>query len=150
MMNQKKMCLLLVVASFMCLFSTGCTQRMIDFTISSTKNVDLSNAASFKRGTVREEGIDTKHIIIIFPTGVPNMKEAVDRAIEKVPGGVALVDGVISHKYFYIPYIYGQNSFVVEGTVLIDPTVAAETLEGDAMAVRMSNGGELQYITGKE
>ena len=142
-MNQKKMCLILVVAGVMCLLSSGCAQRYIDFTIISTKNIDLSQAASFKRAANREVGVDTKHIIVIIPTGVPSMKEAVDRAIEKVPGAVALVDGVISRKWFYIPYIYGQESYIVEGTPLIDTSMTAETLEGDSMAVRLVNGGDL-------
>ncbi len=152
-MNQKKMSIMLVVASLMCLLSTGCTQRMIDFTIISTKNIDLSKAASFRRAKAREEGVDTKHIIVIIPTGVPNMKEAVDRAIEKVPGAVALVDGVISFKHFYIPYIYGQQSYVVEGTPLIDTSLVSGTSEGDFMVARMDKTGyveEFNYVTKQE
>lgn len=101
----------------------GCTQRMIDFTIISSKNVDLSRAAEFTRGRERVEGKDTKYIIIFIPTGIPNMKEAVDRAIEKVPGAVALVDGVLTSVYWYVPLIMGANSYVVEGLPLIDKSL---------------------------
>lgn len=105
------------------LICNGCTTRMVDFTAISTKNVDWSKAAMFNRAPRRVEGKDTAHIIIFIPTGIPNMKEAIDRAIESQPGGVALVDGVVYSKFWWIPYIYGQSSYVVEGTPLIDPTL---------------------------
>jgi len=94
---------------------------LVDFTAISTKNVDWSRATSFERGKARVKGKDIAHIIIVIPTGIPNMKEAVDRAIESVPGGVALLDGVLYHKWFYIPPLYGQSWYVIEGTPLIDP-----------------------------
>ena len=105
-------------------FAIGCTTRLTDFTIISTKNLDLSRGASFKRGGGRVEGEDKVHIIVFIPTGTPNMKEAIDRAIESVPGAVALVDGVVSSHAWYIPYIYGQSRYLVEGTPLIDPALA--------------------------
>ncbi|HPN57210.1 MAG TPA: hypothetical protein PLD92_10210, partial [Candidatus Omnitrophota bacterium] len=55
----------------------GCTVRMIDFTILSTKNIDLARASTFKRGAARVEGKDEISIIIFIPTGVPNVKEAI-------------------------------------------------------------------------
>jgi phosphoribosylcarboxyaminoimidazole (NCAIR) mutase len=105
------------------LVCAGCTTRMVDFTTISTKNVDWSKAETFVRAPARVEGIDKVHIIIFIPTGIPNMKEAIDRAIESKPGSVALVDGVVYQKVWYIPYIYGQSSYVVEGTPLIDPAL---------------------------
>jgi hypothetical protein len=99
---------------------SGCSQRVADFTIISSKNIDLSKGADFKRGPTRVHGEDLKHIIII-PAGHPNAKEAMDNAIESVPGAVALLDGVLNHNFWYIPYIYGQESYDVEGTPLIDP-----------------------------
>lgn len=69
------------------------------------------------------EGKDVAHMILFFPTGLPNMKEAIDRALEKIPGAIALVDGVVYSKSFWA-VIYGQNSYVIEGTPLIDPALA--------------------------
>jgi len=42
-----------------------------------------------------------------------------------VPGAVALVDVVLRSQFFYIPYVYGKNAFIVEGSVLIDPKLVA-------------------------
>ncbi|MEQ1621319.1 MAG: hypothetical protein ABL919_07910 [Methylococcales bacterium] len=102
---------------------TGCSTRVADFTIISSKNLDLSRAAEFKRGVTRVHGEDKKSIIVFIPTGQPNAKEAMDRAIEQVPGAVGLVDGVVNQNSWYIPYIYGESSFEVEGTPLIDPAI---------------------------
>lgn len=111
------------VLGLMGLICAGCTTRIVDFTAISTKNVDWSKASTFTRSPARTKGEDTVHIIIFIPTGSPNMKEAVDRAIESKPGGVALVDGVVYSKFWWIPYIYGQVSYVVEGTPLIDSSL---------------------------
>lgn len=100
---------------------SGCTHRYIDFTTISSKNMDMSRGAEFERGYGRVVGEDKAHIIIFIPTGTPNAKEALDRAIESTPGAVALLDGVITHKSWWIPYIYGQSTIEVEGTPLIDP-----------------------------
>lgn len=106
------------------LLLANCTQRLTDFTIISSKNIDISKSASLKNGKARVEGKDTKHIIVFIPTGVPHVKEALDNAIEETPGAVALTDGVINYSWFYIPYIYGQSSYIVEGKPLIDPEMS--------------------------
>lgn len=103
------------------LVMTGCTTRLTDFTIISTKNIDLSRGAEFTRSDNRVEGEDTRHIIIFIPTGIPSPKEAADKAIESIPGAVALLDGVLEHEWFYFPYIYGYATYRIKGTPLIDP-----------------------------
>lgn len=120
MKNSK---LTLIALSIVAITFSSCSYRVLDFTLISTKNVDLSNAASFERGNQRVEGIDMVHTIIIIPLGRPNMKEAVDRAIETTPGCVALVDGVVHSNYWWA-ILYGQTSYLVEGTPLIDNTLA--------------------------
>jgi hypothetical protein len=101
----------------------SCTTRVLDFTMVSSKNIDLSRGASFERGKSRVTGEDKAHWIIL-PTSNGSIKEALDRAIESIPGCVALLDGVISTKFWYIPYVYGQHFAIVEGTPLIDPTLS--------------------------
>lgn len=99
---------------------SSCSQRITDFTILSSKNVDLSKANKFKRGRDRVEGRDVKHIIVLIPTGRSDIKQATDKAIESTPGAIALVDGVVSWHYWIVPWIYGQQWYQVEGTPLID------------------------------
>ena len=127
---MKKITILLFTLILPLLFS-NCTRRLVDFTIISTKNIDLSKGATFVRGKNRVEGKDMVHWIIIIPTGKPNIKEAVDKAIESTPGCIALLDGVLYNTFWWIPYIYGQQYFLVEGTPLIDPSLAYNKIEID-------------------
>jgi hypothetical protein len=123
---MKRFIKILTVFSF-CFLAAGCVTRLGSFTVLSTKNIDWSRAAAFQRMNERVTGEDMYHIIVIIPTkGNASIEEAVDQAIESVPGGVALIDVVVSNKYFYIPYIYGKSGYVVEGTVLIDPQLALD------------------------
>ena len=116
-----------ILASSMILLGlANCYQRLTDFTVISSKNVDLSRASDFKRGKDRVIGKDLKHIIIFIPTGRPDAKEALDKAIETTPGAVALADGAITSHWWYIPYIYGRQWFEVEGTPLIDQKLLKE------------------------
>ena len=112
-------CFAVVIAG---LALSGCTTRIVDYTLLSTKNVDLSKASTFKRGANRVTGEDSMYIIIFIPTGsAPHLKTAVDRAIESVPGAIGLVDGVVSQRSWY--FIIGESAILVEGTPLIDPAL---------------------------
>ena len=113
----------LLLLSITAIIFSSCTHRVLDFTLISSKNVDLSKGATFERGKQRVEGVDMVHWIICFPIGTVNIKEALDNAIESTPGCVALLDGVIYTKFWWIPYIYGQQSALIEGTPLIDPSL---------------------------
>lgn len=132
---------------------SGCVTRLGDFTLISTKNIDLTRGASFKRAQSRATGEDSVAIIIFIPTGVPNMKTAIDKAIESVPGAVALLDGVLSYKSFYI-LLFGQYGYIVEGTPLIDPALVSHTaLPSNHIITRLDKKGnvvETKYVTKAE
>lgn len=134
--------------------ATGCATRLADFTLISTKNVDLTRGADFRRGQSRVTGEDKVSIIIFIPTGNPNIKQAVDKAIQSVPGAVALLDGVITAKGWWIPYIYGESTYVVEGTPLIDPKLLATVdLPSNYIISRIDKKGnikELKYVSKEE
>jgi hypothetical protein len=123
-----------LVVMLLALALASCTTRLVDFTIISTKNLDLSKGATFERGRSRVQGADQVFI----------MKEALDRAIESVPGAVAILDGVITQRAWSIPFIYGESGFLVEGTPLIDPALAAERpAVGPYRLARLSASGSL-------
>lgn len=107
----------LFLISSVVLLAASCSHRLADLTIASTKNMDLKHMAGYTTNyNTRTKGEDKKHIIIIFPTGEPNMKEAIDDAIEKNgPSCVGLSNVTLEQKSWYIPWIYGQISFVAEG-----------------------------------
>jgi hypothetical protein len=143
-----------VICIVLCVvFLSGCVTRLADFTLISTKNIDLTKGASFKRAQSRVTGEDVASIIIIIPTGVPNMKTAIDKAIESVPGAIALLDGVLSSKSWSI-IIFGQCGYIVEGTPLIDPALVTHAaLPSNHMITRLDKKGnvvETKYVSKAE
>ena len=102
-----------VSALVFALLLAGCTRRLIDFTVISSKNVrlQLPDGATGPR----TEGKDEVAIVLFIPFGVPNIKEATDRAIEAAgPQYDALIDGVLSS--CYCAFIFGVSRVSVEGT----------------------------------
>lgn len=138
-----KVCVLVLVFAFL---TTGCKTRLTDFTILSSKNIDFAKSEQFTRGPSRVVGTDTAYIIIFIPTGSPHVKEAVDKALESVPGGVALVDGVLYAKSFW--FLIGASSYVVEGTPLIDPSVqkSANVTKGKHMVSFYNHANQRQEL----
>lgn len=101
----------------------GCTIRMADLTISSTRNIDMSRMSEFKRGP-RIVGEDVAHIILFIPTQLqPNIEDAIDDAIDKVPGCIGLTDVVLRRFGWW--FLYGQAGWEVQGTALIDPAAVS-------------------------
>ena len=103
---MKKLILPLILGG--ALFMTSCNYRMIDFTVISSKNVTLRLPDDAKGKKV--EGKDMKFLTPCF--GVPNLKTAVDKAIENGgPGYDALIDGVLYQRNAFL-----STGFVVTGT----------------------------------
>lgn len=97
--------------------TVSCSTRLADLTIASTKNMDLNAPRGYQTATnKRVQGVDKVHVILFFPMGNSDVKEAIDKAIEH--GGnncVALSNATLTQKWWYIPLIYGQFSLVAEG-----------------------------------
>ena len=118
--------IIVVFALFASIVFTSCATRLGTFTVISTKNIEWSRANEYQKNSNRVLGEDVYHIIVFIPTkGNITIEDAVDNALGKVPGAVALVDVVLHSQSFYIPYVYGKNAFIVEGSVLIDPKLVA-------------------------
>lgn len=108
----------ILTAMLAVLTMTSCSHRLTDFTVISTKNVPIGNQPTdLVKGNQRVKGVDKTPMILCFPLGTPNLKEAIDKAIEKTPGAIALADGVVKSKYVNF-FFYGYDSYIVEGTPL--------------------------------
>jgi len=102
---------------------------MIDFTVISSKNANVQG----KSYGQRVEGKDCAGLLLgLIPvTGrfQPNMKEAVDRAIEAAgPGYDALIDGVIDQEVL-IFILYNQGCYIVEGTPINTKDTSTSSLD---------------------
>lgn len=95
----------------------GCTARIGDFTIVSTKNY-VQNQYYKKAG--RFVGEDRPFF------GVPNLKNAVDKAIEKSSNGIYLTNAVIEYTQGFLGIMQG---YVVTGDVFVPATTGE--LKGD-------------------
>ena len=102
----------LVVAISMSL--TSCNTRLVDFTVISSKNVTLRLSEDGKGP--RTEGRDMKFC------GRPQLKEAIDKAIENAgPGYDALIDGVV----------YTRNEIIRLGWVIQGTPIKTSKLKGN-------------------
>jgi hypothetical protein len=95
----------------------GCTQRFGDFTLISTRNVDLSNAVVDVRAGQRVTEEDCALTLLIFPLGRPDLETAVDNALQSGRGNI-MVDQVSYRRWWYVPLLVGQECVVAEGTVV--------------------------------
>ena len=112
----------IIILSLTGLILTGCSQQLFNFTLVSTKSIELKNLSSLKKSSEKVTGEDKAHWIIIIPTRTIKIDQAITNTIDAVPGCIALMDGVVYSKFWWIPYIYGQQKFVIEATPLIDPS----------------------------
>ncbi len=88
------------LAFFMLVLLNSCSNRMLDFTIVSSKNVTMNVKSDAPRTSATAGSI----------------KSAVDKAIEKAgPGYDALIDGVIYEKWTYC-ILFNIIRYKVEGT----------------------------------
>lgn len=94
---------------------SGCTTRVADLTVASSKNINL-HSSSLSTGK-RVDGSDSVGVFI-FPLGQPNVKTAIDRAVEKDRCAVGLSDVVIDQEVF--AFIFGYVKFNVKGNLIID------------------------------
>lgn len=105
------------------LLLSGCVTRMTDFTVISTKNVQVPSSSA-----QRVEAEDCVPVVL-FPFGIPNLKTAIDRAIEKAgPQYDALIDGVVYSKNY--SFLIGKICYTVEGTPISTRKAPVSALEG--------------------
>ena len=109
---MKKLTLLLA-AAILC----SCSNRLLDVTILSTKNIDLNNIQGYTTNTnQRVTGGATTHIVIFIRLGCPSAKEAADRAAAcNGSQCVGLTNATFTEKWWWVPFIYGQITLEVEG-----------------------------------
>ena len=135
------------LAALFVLLASSCTSRLTDFTIISTKNVPIGEQpTNLSKAPTRVKGVDKAHFILFIPTGIPNLKEAIDKAIEKYPGAVALADGVAKSNSWNA-ILYGQTSYIVEGTPLYPTDMSATSSSQKPSSEKSSANNSFMRIT---
>ncbi len=104
------------------LLASGCTTRIADLTLASSKNIPHR----FEVLAEDVEGRDCASILMLLfipiPLGSfqPSFEEAMDRAIGTVPGGNLMTNVAISNESFVIPLLFvnfARGCAVVQGDV---------------------------------
>jgi hypothetical protein len=109
---MRNLVILLCIVGLIIPVFVGCTQRVGDFTIISTKNVELG--AKYTK-LDRFQGVDSKPDILFIPLGVPDLKQAVDNCIEAGKGEL-LTNAVVESGYWTV-IVYGERKYTVTGDV---------------------------------
>ncbi len=121
---------------------SGCITRIGDMTVASTKNMDIKSAHYRVDTHQRVMGRDTVHIVSFVPTALfPNLKEAMDNAIEQAPGAVALSDMTIKRGWWWIPMIYGRDYIEVEGNPVYEEETGAAASTGSGYTAGTAGAG---------
>lgn len=105
----------ILVVALGAMILSGCSIRVADLTVGSTKNYNI-NGNKFVTGP--RVTAEDSYPVIIFPTGIPNMKTAIDRAIEKDKCAVGLSNVVITQLNH--AFIFGKIGIRAEGNLIID------------------------------
>jgi hypothetical protein len=119
-LNKNNRLAYVLIAVLALLMLSSCSVRVADLTMVSTKNIDLSDTQLDARKGQRQTGEDCRfNLLGLIPFGLPNMEEAVDKALEKGKGNV-MIDEVTEYENIWV--ILGFISCInVEGTVLTAP-----------------------------
>jgi len=112
---MKKTLLLVSVVLIAVIALQGCTQRIGDFTLMSTKNVDIGG--KYKKLDTRFEGVDSKPMILTIPLGTPDLKQAVDNCIEAGHG--ELISNAVVEYAYWTAIVYGEVKYRVHGDVWV-------------------------------
>jgi len=100
----------------------GCTTtKLLDFTVISTRSIQLAGNPNFEVREKRVRGEDEASMVFVFPVGTLDVGEAIGRAIDSEPGCVALQDGsIVREERLFFPFLYADSKIVVEGSPIID------------------------------
>ncbi len=103
-------------ASLVCLLAiSGCSLRIADMSLISTRNVNLDRVDIDTLEGTQVEGSDSGWIFLFIPFSFPHLENAIDVALNRA-GGDLMTDAVVHASGWW--FIVGQQTIRVEGTVV--------------------------------
>jgi hypothetical protein len=126
----------LLLFVFLIIALTGCAIREGDFTILSTKNVEISRVDLKRIDFTRNmEGSDGRFWLFFIPFGAPPLlEEAADRALERGRGDF-MTSAVVYRTAWHI-ILFGWESWTVKGDVGNSLSKGAADLPGRQLKQR--------------
>lgn len=137
----------------------GCASTSVEdlgrFTIISSKNINFSKLSEMTRSPekVATQSFNAKGIFIKDNTLSEGyvMENALDSALEQIPGAVALVDAKV--QYFHMKkFGKEQWGYKFEGTALIDDSAIGKVDfdNKDIFFISSASGEKITFLTEKE
>ncbi len=113
---------------------SSCTTRLLKLSVAGAKDVNLDQNAHYTAAhNVPTEGTHRGHIFLIFPIGSPNIDHALEDALKTAgPNAVALYNMTLDQTNWYIPFLYGQRIYTVQGDPVFREEKPVTTPEEDA------------------
>lgn len=105
---------------------SGCSARIVDLTVVSSKNMDIHSPKLITGKRV--VGESSVPIFLFLPLGNPDIKEAIDDAIEQDRCAVGLQNAALDQVFF--DFIFGFIEYKVEGDLIIDKNKTGCDLAG--------------------
>jgi hypothetical protein len=91
----------------------GCTANLGDFTVLASKNVDLTNFRTDTAESAKQVVGKDEKLRVLGIGGMPNLKEAVDRAEEQ--GNAPAITNVRLTSYYWWALVVDQEKYTVTG-----------------------------------
>ena len=102
----------------------SCTARLGDYTMLSTKNIDMNRAGGYYvEDGKRVTGGDHAWMAYVFPLRNPNMKTATDNAIENAGKDCVGLTDVVVESYYWNAILFGKTGIEVTGTPVYKKSV---------------------------
>jgi len=110
----------LLLFSLLSVVLASCSTRVGNFTVLSTRNMDITKY-TYKISPTRVQGSDETLFFGILSSDQPCAQTAISKAMEAAgPDCVGLSDATINYKWWWIPYIHGSHSYTVEGNPILN------------------------------
>jgi hypothetical protein len=117
---MKKASVVFAIVSVLIGSAVGCSQRIGDFTLISTKNVDIGG--KYKQVEGRFSGEDSRGVFLGIPLGNPNLKTAVDNCIQAGKGD--LISNAVLDFSFWTAIVWGEHKYTVTGDVWVKASMS--------------------------
>lgn len=132
MKTNRKIVFASAILSLTMLVSCSTTKEELGrFSVVSSKNIDLSQLGSMKRSSEKIATTELNKKVFFVSKKLSDsyvLENALDSALENIPGAVALVDAKLSYITKKRFFFFKKNGYVFEGTALVDQNLVDPNL----------------------
>ncbi|MCK9427964.1 MAG: hypothetical protein PHF36_09580 [Candidatus Cloacimonetes bacterium] len=120
-----KLPLLSLVIALAIFAISGCAGYSGTYSVVATNKLDIERASEYIVSDENVESSSNMYFSLGYLWGSSHLpKNSVDKALQKMPGAVAMVDATYDHKIFTIPILFTIEKYKIYGKALIDPKIA--------------------------